>query len=340
MPEAVPATAAPLAITGAPIVLSASEQGEPTMEELAALLPATEPEVTEDPVVPAATEPTAEETAPTEPVPAVEEKPAQPEADAALERASKAAARAREGSRRYAETQRQIAEQAAHIAQQTAQTQRAARDAQQYRQEVEAARERDAQLKKDPYKALKQLGMTDEELARRAMQENSPEAATHRLEAQLAEERSARVALEQRLDNERAEAHRAAMSRQAEASFVAEAADAAAYPELAIRSPAKQLAAARAALAQIRANGHETRHFSDAQVAQAANLWLSPDAKPAAAPAPAAAPPQARPGIAKPSGKTLTNAQAQTRVVAPADWHTLSEEQQIAHIAASLPEPT
>lgn len=326
-------TQAILTVQPVPVV----DAGEPTMEQLAASLPEPTADTTTEtaaeaqaildaPVVDPAAEPTAE--------PAVEESAdakATPEQAAdvdRLDRASKAAAKAREGSRRYAETQRQIAEQNARM-------QAAAREAETLRAETAAARQREADYQKDPYAALKARGMTDVELAQRALRENTPEAITAKLADDLKAERSARLALEQKLELQQ----RAAAAAAAESDFLAEAKDVEAYPELAVRRPQAKLVAAREALKQIQANGYSTAHFSNAQIAEAADKWLAADetvARPAKAKAAAVEP--ARP-IAKPSGKTLTNAQATTRTVAPSAWDTLTEEQQLAHMAASLPDP-
>lgn len=306
----------PAAPVAAPVVLAASEAGEPTMEELAASM--AEPEA--DAVVAPVVEPTAE-ALPVQAAEPVKEEPATAEADAALERATKAAARAREGSRRYAETQRQLSEQ-------SAQRQHIERQAAQLRQENAAAKQREEALLKDPYKALKDRGMTDVQLAERAMRENTPEAATMRLEAALEAERNARVALENRLASEQ----QAAARQRVEADFVSEADNETAYPRLSQLNASVQLTVATAALRQIAANGYDVSRFSHAQVAEACEAYLAPKRAgktTAAAPVP-------KPVVPKPSGKTLTNAQAQTRTVAAASWDDLSEEQQMAHLAASL----
>lgn len=319
--------------SGQPIQLSASEQGEPTVEELAALVP--DSAIKETPTEAAAetaetTETVTEGVAPVEQTAAATTADAA-EIDAAAERAAKAAAKAREGSRRYAEQQRQLAEQAASV-------RRAAAEAERVRQENAEYARREAAYKADPYKALKEAGMTDVDLAQRALRENTPEAAILRAQ-EKAEAAEARVqALEKRIAEERAAAERAEYARQAESSFIEIAKDADTYPELALRSPKVQLTAAREALAQIRANGHDTRHLTNEQIAEAAEIWLRPvGEKPK--PKPAAAAPVAKP-VVKTSGKTLTNAVAQTRTVAPANWDSLTDEQQLAHIAAMLPEPT
>ncbi len=308
-------------ITAPAPVLAASEQGEPTIEELSALLPseaaAPVAEVAAD-----GTEPVVDPAAPV--VDPVVEAAATAEADAAAERANKAAARAREGSRRYAATQAQLREQAAIV-------QRAARDAEQLRYENAQARQRDAELKRDPYKALKGLGMTDADLAARAMRENTPEAL-------LEQERQERIslaqkleAMEQRLVNERKASHRA----QEEAKFTALADNEASFPRLSQLSATAQLAIVKAALSQVEANGYPTERMTNEQVAEICEQYLAPKRAPKAAPVV----PVVR-TAPKPSGKTLTNALAQTRAVAPAAWDSLSEEQQLAHIAASLPDPT
>lgn len=322
-----------IVVTGQPIIASAAEAGEPTMEELAALLPADVVEPVVEPVVEA--KPT-EETTATEEKPSAEAEvkpePVPAEADAALDRAKAAAAKAREGSRRYAAMQEQQREAQAAV-------QRAAREAEQLRQENAAARAEREAYKKDPYKALKDAGMTDRDLAERALRENTPEAVTQRLADELKAEREARQALENRLEQQATQARKAAQIAAAEAKFAQIADDETAYPQLSQLTTPAQLDVVRLALARIEANGHNPGVLNDAQVAEAAEKYLSmmrKAGKTAAAPVPAAKPAS----TAKPSGKTLTNAQAQTRMVAPAEWDSLSDEQQIAHIAAALPDPT
>ncbi len=288
-------------ITGAPIITT-SEQGEPTIEELAALLP-----VEEAPVL----EPVAVEGADGEPVEPVEAAPVVepvvvPDVDAAAERANKAAAQARAGSKRWAATQEALREQAAQV-------QRAAREAEQLRHRVSQAELLDRELKADPYKALKGRGMTDADLAARAMRENTPEAGMLRLQEQVEQERAARVALEGRLRSER----EAAQTARAEAAFTQLADDEAAYPRLSQLNADAQLDVASAALKRIAANGYAIDNLSDAQVAEACERYLAPKRAPKAAAA-VTPPAQVMRTTPKPSGKTLTNAQAQTRVVAPA----------------------
>ncbi len=327
---------APVTPAAAPVVDAAvRDQGEPTIEELAALLPEPEAEPLVD-VAAETAEPADGEPATPAADPVVEEPVVEPdttEVDAALARATKAAERARAGSRRYAETQRKLSEE-------TAQRERAASEADQLRRANQQHAQREAAFKQDPYKALKDAGMTDVQLAERAMRENTPEAELMRVREEVKAEREARLALEQKLETQAQEAR----SMRAESEFIDAARDADAYPELAGRKPAAQLWAAREALKQIQARGHRTSHFSNAQIAEAADLWLTDwlatDAKAKAAPAAKPAAVAAKPAIAKPSGITLTNKLAQTRTVAPATWESLTEEQQIAHLASQLPDPT
>jgi hypothetical protein len=303
--------------------VAASEAGEPTMEELVALVGDPLPDV-------AAAEPVAT----TEPVKTDEQAAAaakpEPEVDAALERAKAAAAKAREGSRRYAAQQEALREQAAQV-------QRAAREAEQLRQENAAARAREEGFKKDPYKALKDAGMTDRDLAERALRENTPEAEMARLREQVEASEAKRVALEARLEKQAAQAAAAAERAATQAEYIQVADNEATCPELSKLTSEAQLHWAVIALNRITANGHETKGLTPAQVADAAERVLAASRKPGKT-APAVAKPA--PAVAKSSGQTLTNRQAQTRMVAPAEWDSLSDEQQIAHIAAALPDPT
>ncbi|AKU93378.1 hypothetical protein AKJ09_00042 [Labilithrix luteola] len=324
----------------APAAPTAPAGGEPTIESLAALLPdpvSAAPENTADAVDAAklSNEPVeglAEGEAPAaEAAPAEEPAPELNEDAEALARAEAAAKRAREGSRRFREMRE--AQEKSRMAEQ-----RAAREAAQARKEAEEGRALRESLTKDPYKALKGLGMTDEDLAERALREGTPEALLHEMREQVAAERAARLALEERLQNERA-----ALARQTtEQNFLRVADNEARYPQLSNLSPRAQLSAAREAIAQIVENGYDVAGLTDAQVALAAERYLAPkralkaDPPPAprAAPPPAAkaAPPQA------PAPKTLTNAVTQERAVAARPWHELSEDEQIAQIAASLPD--
>lgn len=309
------------AAVAAPVVVAPPAWEEPTMDELAASMSDPTPEA--EPVVEApVTEPEPTTDAKTEPAEAAA-------VDEALERATKAAQRAREGSRRYAATQEALARERAEV-------QRAAQQAEAYRQRVAQAEVLERELKDDPYKALKSRGMTDADLAARAMRENTPEARVMQLQEQLDREAAARVALETRLENQRRDAEARDMAQRAEAAFIKAADNEAAFPELARLTAEGQLDVARRALDRIKANGHAVAHLTNAQIAEAAEKYIKMTRKPTAA-APKASAPAVRP--AAPSGATLTNRMVQTRTVAPGEWDSLSDEQQLAHIAASLPDP-
>ncbi len=312
---------APAAAPPAPVVAAApaSEGGEPTMEELAASMADPEAAAPVAPVV------EAEAADAKDAEPAAEAEPAAPsEADAALERATKAAAKAREGSRRYKETQQRLAET-------NAIAERHAREAEQSRQELAAARQREAAYKQDPYKALKDAGMTDVQLAERAMRENTPEAIVQKLQEELAQERSERRAYEQRMAEQAAEAREQAARQQRTAEFVSVADDEATFPRLSQLDADVQLTMARDVVRRCAAKGIDVKRLSHEQVAEECERLLTPKRAPTSAAAPTP-----RPAVTKPSGKTLTNAAAQTRTVAPADWDSLTEEQQMAHMAAGL----
>lgn len=345
MSEALAITPSPPPTTGA----------EPTVAELAALIP--DSALVGDPSSVAGTPPapaentadaadaarltqTTEGEAPA-PAPAEGEAPAPAETKTepapaeqvdteALERAEQAAKRAREGSRRY----RQMLEEQNRVRQEA---QRAAQEAERARREAEEARKLQESWKKDPYKTLKGLGMTDQELAERALREGTPEALIFELKEKLEQEAQARAALEQRLESERAELAR----QRAEQNFTRLASDEGAYPRLAQLDGPAQLAIARAALQQIENNGYSVAGLSDEQVAEACERFLTPR-RPgkAAAPKPNPAPaPAAKPQTPAPASKTLTNAVSTQRAVAPREWHEMTEDEQIAAIAAALPDP-
>lgn len=260
------------------------------------------------------------EETPTEAKPATPDEAA--EAAAALERAEAAAKRAREGSRRYREM---LAEQE-RVKQEAA---RAASEAARARREAEEARQFQAKLKEDPYRALKDLGMTDQQLAERALREGTPEQAIHELKAQIEAQRQALEAERQAREAER----QAAQARQAEIKFQQIADNETAYPRLAQLSPKAQLTVARAALEQIAENGYDTSGLSDEQVAEACERYLAPKKGKSASAKPPA------PAAAKPPVKTLTNSVATEKASASKPWDELTEEEQIAQIAAMLPDP-
>lgn len=322
-------TVAPVApsVDGAPIVSAPS--GEPSIEQLAALLP--------DPNALPGAERTESPKTDAEPAKEGEQPPEEPEDKGAptvdkeaLERAETAAKKAREGSRRYREMldeQRRVQAEAG----------RARSEAAEYRRKADEAARLTESLRKDPYAALKQLGMTDHELAERALREGTPEnemrALIQRQQESLESERQARQQLEQRLDSERQ-----ALTRQrAEADFARIADDESAYPRLSQLASSAQLAVAQAALQQISNNGYEVSALTDDQVAEACERFLAPKRAAKAAPKQA---PAVAPAAPKPASTTLTNQVANTRATQPRPWEDLSDDEQIAAIAASLPDPS
>lgn len=331
----VEAAAAP--VNGAPIVSPAASAGEPSFEQLAALLP--DPNAAlpgaERVTTPPVPDTVAEEDkdakdAPDEPAEDDAEAEAEaPADDGALERAEAAAKKAREGSRRYREAlenQRRVQAEAA----------RSAQEAAEYRRQAAEAAQLQESLRRDPYAALKKLGMTDHELAERALREGTPENEMRMLLEQqqetIAAERQARQQLEQRIESER----QAVARQQAEANFARIADNEGTYPRLAQLSSSAQLAVAQAALQQIANNGYDVSGLDDDQVAEACERFLAPKraAKAAPKPAPAAA---AKPA---PANTTMTNQVANARATAPRPWEELSDDEQIAQIAASLPDPS
>jgi colicin import membrane protein len=310
-------------VTGAPTI--SQPAGEPSMADLAALLPDPSGEAlpgAERGNIPSP--PMHDEPAKAEDAAKAEEAEAPVDTEA-LSRAEAAAKKAREGSRRYREAldaQRRVQAEAQRAAQEAAENRRRAEEASRFQEE----------LRRDPYAALKKLGMTDQELAERALREGTPEnelrTLFQRQQEALEFERQRREQLEQRLESER----QAAVRQQAEANFHRLADDERAYPRLAQLAPTAQLAVAKAALQQIASNGYEVGSLSDADVAEACERFLAPKKAAKAAPAApkAAAPPK--------SSGTLTNSVTAARATAPRPWEELSDDEQIAAIAAALPD--
>lgn len=313
--------------------------GEPTIESLTALIPDSAVLAEPAPSVDSSASPGADRTdvpaVPAEAAPA--EAPAEAAAPApdavdkeALERAEAAARRAREGSRRYREMQEAQRRQAADMQRQAEEVRRAAAEAEQ-------ARRFQQELAKDPYAALKKLGMTDQDLAERALREGTPEAALARFQEEIRAEREARLALERQIQAEREE-----MSRhQAEQKFFKVADNEESYPRLAQLNSSAQLAVVRAALQQIANNGYDVAGLSDEQVAEACEKFLAPKkgGKSAALSSGANLKPPAPKPAAKTGSTTLTNAVSTTKAVASRPWHELTEDEQIAQIAAAMPDP-
>lgn len=313
MSEVVPA--APAADVSAP-------SGEPTIESLTALVPDGNADAADAANIAAKAE-AAEVPADPAEAPAEAVEPAPAEDTGALERAEQAAKKAREGSRRFRELQAAQQRQAEAAAQQ-------ARLMAEYRAQAEEAKKLRDLLLKDPYAALKELGMTDQDLAERALREGTPEAAMHALRQEFAAERKRIDDLHKSLEREKFEVAR----QNAELGFTKVADNEVQFPRLAQLDSSRQLSIARTVLQQIAANGYDTRGLSDEQVAEACERFLAPKKGAATKPAPAPAP------APKPAGKTLTNAMAQTRAVAPKAWDELSDEEQIAQLAASIPDAT
>jgi hypothetical protein len=143
-----------------------------------------------------------------------------------LSQASKAAKKAREDARINRE-------RVAQADQQRNQVDSVRRENERLQRENQAAREYQQRLKADPYKALKDLGMTEEDLARRSIMEGSPEQRMAQLQAQLDQEKGDRKALEDRLTGEK----NAQIRAQAQKDLVSAAADETKYPHLSQQPP-------------------------------------------------------------------------------------------------------
>jgi len=248
-----------------------------------------------------------------------DEEVAKAAADAALsplDRAKAAAAKARESAGRNRQLmdaqkvlsrQNQAAQQRIHALQ--AQNEQAARFQQ--------------QLAQDPYAALKQLGMTEEQLAHRAVREGTPERMIENVQRQLAEERQARLALENRLVTERQNI----ALRQAETAFVQLTSDDSKFPLLS-ELPAKTvLLLAKSATEELVAQGYDVSDFPDADLCALVEHKLKEGRRGKRAAAP---PPEAKPK--PPPIKTLTNSLGTAKHSMPSNFDSLSQDEQFAHL--------
>ena len=241
-------------------------------------------------------------------------------ADAALspvDRAKAAAARARDSAGRN----RQLMEQQKVLARQNAAAQERIHALQ--AQNEQAARFQQ-QLAQDPYAALKQLGMTEEQLAHRAVREGTPEALIEKVQRQLAEERQARIALENRLVNERQQI----ALRSAENAFVQLTSDDSKFPLLS-ELPAKTvLLLAKSATEELVAQGYDVSDFPDSDLCALVEHKLKEGRR--GKKAAAQPPPEAKPK--PPPVRTLTNALGTSKHSMPSDFDSLSQDEQFAHL--------
>jgi hypothetical protein len=120
-------------------------------------------------------------------------------------------------------------------------------------------------IKRDPLAVLKQLGIKNDELYRRAAQEGTPEARIEALAAQLEAERKARIALETQTATEKEQVQ----YKRIEQDFVTRSKDAALYPALASTPSAILLAAGtKLAIDARKRTGHD---YSNSEILSGLN---------------------------------------------------------------------
>ena len=179
-------------------------------------------------------------------------------------------------------------------------------------------------LKADPYAALQERGMTPEQLTQRILKDGSPESMLEKMEARLAAESDARVALEQRLEQRDRQAARSRV----ESNFFAEAAKADAYPHLSEVPQRFILPAVNQLQADLLAEGYSQGEVSALTHDQVCTLLEREYAAVRKArPAPSAAAP-----AAKQPAQTLTAKLGSTRLSAPANYDELPVEEQTKHL--------
>lgn len=165
--------------------------------------------------------PTTPETKAPDPKAPVVETEAAPE-PSGLDKAASAAQRARKAasSQRKAREAAQLSAYQATVAQ--AENQR-------LREEVAATRAQQEAFRQDPYKALRDAGLTDTQIAARVAKDGTIESVVEKLQAQLTSEAAARKALEDSIKAEKT----AVAEREAEQNYLKLANDVKVYPNLA-----------------------------------------------------------------------------------------------------------
>jgi hypothetical protein len=240
-----------------------------------------------------------------------------------LERAQKAAASAKRAAARNRDLQVRSAETERRVAETTRQLEqeRAART----QAELTAQRLRDPRQRLD---AMRELGVTAEEVARQAIAEGAPDA---QVKQALAEVARLREEIAQRDRNAQTE-QVTRNARQAQSAFVRLAQSEEAYPLLSQQPPNVILSAVKDVIANI--PEAKRRDVTNEQLAEYLEWQYASHAKARSAAKdptkalPVAAPSESKNGSPKP--RTLTNGQGAAKYSQPKNWDQLSESQKRA----------
>jgi len=256
---------------------------------------------------------------PSEPAPEGEspaESPAEPEGSP-VDRALAAAAKARAGAARN----RELRHQQQMLARQNAMAQQRI---QQLQVQAHQAQQQLERLAQDPIGVLEERGVSQEELIRRGMRRGTPEEKIDALTQIIQEERQARVALENRIIQEKQQI----ALRQGEVAFLQESLKES-YPTLSVLPERTVLREAKEAVEDLTAQGYDLSDFPDSDLCAYIEHRLTSGKRRKAAPAaPEAAPAEGK----KPLPKTLTNSLGTKRVQMPANFESLDQDEQFKHL--------
>ena len=244
-----------------------------------------------------------------------------------FEAAQNAAKRARSAAARNRELMAQGETQKQELARRDYELAQARQVAHQARAEAQRVANWEQEFTKDPYAALQQAGMTPEQITQRILKDGSPESMIERVNAQLAEERQARINLERRLEQREASVRQAGVR----AEFFAEAAKADAYPNLAEVPTKFILPAVQQLRADLLGQGyaeHEVGALTHDQVCTLLEREFSSARKAKAAPANTSS--VQNPAVFR---KTLTQKLASSVLSTPTNYDDLSTEEQIKHLS-------
>ena len=233
-----------------------------------------------------------------------------------LDLAQRAANRARKGSSKVREAQAKI-DALSHTAAM------AQAKAAQFEKQLGEVRSFQDQLRSDPYKALRALGMTDKQLTERVVQDGS-------LESLVAETKRELADTKRELEEIKSAGQREKMlaaEKAAETNLVTHVkASAAQYPHLSRQPPAVLIDLVRSALNRLVQMGQPIAN-RQTEVLQYLESQYRSNAPPVIQPAPTVEAPS-DPPAQKPKAKTLTNGLGNRKFSFPANYDQLSEREQ------------
>jgi hypothetical protein len=224
----------------------------------------------------------------------------------AIERAKRAAKNARRDARRFREQSRETEQLRAQHAQAHA--------------EVARLRGIEQALRSDPLAALKALGLTAQDIAKRLVKDGTPEALIANVQEQLEQERAERQKLEAQIQAEKSQA----ALRQAETRFVERASDTKRYPHVAEQPTALVLAAAKHIISVAGAQGYQ---YSDGEILDYLEREYAAKSKTPKTQVSSASGANGK-SASPASSRTLTNGLSSSRFSVPANWDSLDDASQ------------